>query len=71
MMTCIHTTEGLCPTCKSEYNVDPLAYIEFGQHPEGIRRWQEERAAQEAWYTEQNERAARERFPANNDAIPF
>jgi hypothetical protein len=47
-MTCIHTTEGLCPACEEEYLEDPGAWLEFGNHQEGIENWkrvQEEMAA--------------------------
>lgn len=40
-MTCIHATTGLCETCQADYDYDPVAYHEFGDHPEGIRRWLE------------------------------
>jgi len=49
MNPCIHTNGiGLCLDCQTAYDDDPLAYIEFGDHPEGIRRWQELQAEMEA-----------------------
>ena len=40
MLTCIHSLAGLCRACQDEYDTDPAAFIEFGNHPEGIARWQ-------------------------------
>ena len=42
IVTCIHSANGLCRTCQAEYDADPDAYIEFGQHPAGEARWKEE-----------------------------
>lgn len=43
-LTCIHREAlnrlGLCSSCKEEFETDPLAFIEYGSHPEGIRRWE-------------------------------
>lgn len=39
-LTCIHSDKGLCSACLVEYAEDPLAYWEFGQHPDGNARWQ-------------------------------
>ncbi len=54
-LTCIHSKSGLCKSCQDEYDIDPTAWIEFGDHPEGIARWKAEqeriaadRAEQEA-----------------------
>ncbi len=47
-ITCIHATAGLCPKCQADYDADPLAYLEYGDHPAGIANWralQEEMAA--------------------------
>lgn len=41
MLTCIHTATGLCDSCQVEYDADPAAFVEYGCHVEGIRRWQE------------------------------
>lgn len=49
MLTCIHAESGLCPACQAEYDEDPRAYLEFGDHPQGIANWkalQEEMAAE-------------------------
>lgn len=43
-MTCIHSDTGLCPDCQADYDVDPLAWLEFGLHTEGIARWNTLRA---------------------------
>lgn len=40
-MTCIHSTAGLCHACQSEYDEDSMAWLEYGDHPEGIRRSEE------------------------------
>ncbi len=41
-LTCIHLlavhADGLCPSCEEDYNTDPSAWIEFGDHTEGLRR---------------------------------
>lgn len=47
-MTCIHSALGLCQSCQADYDTDPTAYIEFGDHPAGIARWQAEQAIIEA-----------------------
>ncbi len=46
-LNCIHTETGvgLCEQCQADYDEDPMAYVEFGYHPEGIRRWREEEAS--------------------------
>jgi hypothetical protein len=41
-MTCIHRPDGLCVRCQQEYATDPDAWIEFGDHTEGLRRWNAE-----------------------------
>ncbi len=50
---CIHSHDGrsLCAACQEEYDIDPSAYDEFGQHPAGIenfRHLEEEIAADAA-----------------------
>jgi hypothetical protein len=43
-LTCVHMPEGiagLCPVCAEEWEEDPAAYVEMGDHPAGLRRWQE------------------------------
>lgn len=37
-LTCIHAKVGLCPSCREEYDTDPLAWLEYGQHPHKIPR---------------------------------
>lgn len=39
--TCVHTERGLCEACQREYDEDPQAWIEYGQHPEGIVKWEQ------------------------------
>lgn len=42
-MDCIHQIKinqsGLCPECQEEYDYDPQSYIEYGDHPEGLKNW--------------------------------
>jgi hypothetical protein len=53
--SCIHRLElgstGLCVACQAECDMDPDAFFEFGQHPQGEANWkalQEEMAAEMA-----------------------
>lgn len=41
-LTCIHARAGLCPACLDDYLEDPTAWMEYGNHPQGIANWQEE-----------------------------
>ena len=37
---CIHNGgKGLCRECRADYAEDPEAWMEFGNHREGIERW--------------------------------
>ena len=71
-LTCIHRSKGLCPECRTEFEADPCAWYEFGNHPQGIANWQalQNEIAQD-WAAEQArldaEPAAME---ANQDAAP-
>lgn len=47
-MTCIHSTTGLCPACQADHDEDPAAWLEFGEHTDGIRRWEELQAEMDA-----------------------
>src|SRR5262245_30822344 len=38
-LTCVYAVRGLYPECRAEFNEDPEAYIEFGNHPAGIERY--------------------------------
>jgi len=38
---CIHQEHGLCARCTEAWEEDPMAYLEFGDHPAGVRRWEE------------------------------
>lgn len=39
---CIHGDgTNLCADCQADYDYDPLAYVEYGNHPDGIERWRE------------------------------
>lgn len=44
LLICIHQgagDHGLCETCEEEFAADPLSYYEYGDHPEGVKRWRE------------------------------
>lgn len=62
-MTCIHRESGLCPACQADFDADPEAWVEFGDHPAGIERWEalqaelREGARDEARQTERHEQA--------------
>lgn len=47
-MNCIHQEAGLCPECQEDYDADPEAWHEFGQHPQGIENWKRLQAEMEA-----------------------
>lgn len=66
-LTCIHATEGLCPACREEYDADPCAYEEYGEHPAGLARWAALKAEMEA------ERLALDAFrlPPPADEMPL
>jgi hypothetical protein len=50
--TCLHTTSGLCPACQADYDADPEAWLDYGDHPAGVARtlalWAELAAEQAA-----------------------
>jgi len=77
-MTCIHSTTGLCPDCQANHDEDPTAWMEYGNHPDGIARWkalQEEMAAEAAAeaITESGPTgiAYEDRTPEEQAQIPF
>ena len=42
-LTCIHQplgVQGLCYECELEYLEDPSGWMEFGDHPDGLQRWE-------------------------------
>lgn len=39
---CIHQERGLCPACQADYDQDPQAFEEYGDHPAGLERWNRE-----------------------------
>lgn len=43
-LTCIHQFRGLCECCQADYDEDPAAWVEFGNHPRGIANWEALRA---------------------------
>lgn len=66
MTPCIHTTAGLCPVCQADYDTDPQAWAEFGQHPAGIARWE----ALEREIDEERQRLA-DALPIDWTDVPF
>lgn len=38
-LTCIHQPGGLCPACREDFEADPSAWLEFGDHPAGRANW--------------------------------
>lgn len=62
-LTCLHQPQGLCPACQADYDYDPLAYHEYGDHPAGSKRWADLQA-------EMNAEPRGEQIPAD-DSIPF
>jgi hypothetical protein len=40
-ITCVHVAAGLCKSCQAEYDEDPSAYWEYGDHPAGLARWRD------------------------------
>lgn len=67
-LTCVHAAAGLCPACLADYEEDPLAWLEYGDHPSGVRR-SAELAAELAAEVAQTPPAARP--AAGDDEIPF
>ena len=77
-LTCIHQSSGLCPTCQEDYDTDPGAWYEFGQHPAGIARWEAEcgqwAADNARWKAELDEYIAARKaagLPEYDSEIPF
>lgn len=67
-LTCIHRSHGLCESCGRDYEADPSAWEEFGDHPDGLRR----RAAEEALVAAWEEERRREPPPEPMaDDVPF
>lgn len=65
-LNCIHALPGLCPGCQASYEEDPGAWIEFGDHPEGIARWEALQAEMAAYH------AANPQTDVHDDSdIPF
>lgn len=49
-MHCVHTAgHGLCDRCQEAFDVDPIAWLEYGDHEEGIRNWQRLQDEIAAW----------------------
>lgn len=38
-ITCVHAAAGLCPQCRADFDEDPQAYLEYGDHPAGLERY--------------------------------
>jgi hypothetical protein len=67
-LTCVHADQGLCPACQAEYEEDPQAWIEFGDHPAGLARW---KPVQDAMDREAEDLARDGLLPPSDDTIPF
>lgn len=63
---CVHVERGLCGKCWDEYDADPSAYIEFGDHEQGIANWkaEQELIAKSAAESVQH-------LPCDDPSIPF
>lgn len=69
LITCIHSESGLCPACQEDFDADPEAWFEFGDHPAGIERWEALQAEiREGLADEARQAGRRER---NYPEIPF
>jgi hypothetical protein len=66
-LTCIHSKMGLCESCQADYDADPAAWVEYGDHPAGIAAWQ---ALQEEMDREMG-RARAEPVPPPDPTVPF
>ncbi len=70
-LTCVHllavSADGLCPQCEEDYDADPEAYHEFGEHPEGVRRWK----AFQAELAAMPQHDPIDDSGINNDSLPF
>jgi hypothetical protein len=58
---------GLCPACAADYDADPTAWLEYGDHPAGIAAW---KALQEEMDREAT-RARTEPVPPPDPTVPF
>lgn len=64
-LTCTHAERGLCAQCQVEFDEDPMAYLEYGSHPDGEARWK-------ALLEEMAQRPERPEPPGYDDShIPF
>lgn len=74
-ITCTHQlaagAAGLCETCQYDYDVDPGAYMEFGEHPDGQANWAALLAEMEAERQQYLELAGAPTLPVDDDSIPF
>lgn len=61
--TCIHRQSGLCPDCQADFDADPMAWIEFGNHPQGLARWQD--------LQEEMKQTPPATLPVDDSTIPF
>jgi hypothetical protein len=76
-LTCIHQSHGLCRRCQRDFDEDPVAWLEFGNHPEGLANLaalEAELAAEAAAYRREEElRQGQDDWPAPADEaeLPF
>jgi hypothetical protein len=72
---CIHQEHGLCASCRAEYDEDPTAWLEYGEHEEGVQRWEEAEEAMREWqeaFRRQHEAAVKAGWtPPDDRDIPF
>jgi hypothetical protein len=43
-VSCSHRAAGLCDACLRDYLEDPIAWLEYGDHPAGRANWERLRA---------------------------
>lgn len=75
-MTCNHRREqgqtGLCDECESDYQADPIGWMEFGYHPQGIAAWEEvERLMEECRNLGKGYAVPCHQDESTDDVIPF
>jgi len=63
---CIHAQSGLCEKCMENFLEDPSSWIEFGDHPEGLKRFKEFLEEMEEW----DRNRPPQDYP-NDSEIPF
>ena len=67
--TCVHVAGGMCPSCLADCEEDPIAWLEYGNHTEGLDRWRMLREEKAQMYRRQDEVEPED--AANDDDLPF